>query len=152
MSEEILHLAMTNYYSGVAGLSAMSATIDEIYMIRQRARRALGIDHKLDERAGIAIEKAYKEAESKNSRKLIINFPTEHKQDYLSVTDALICSSRNYLVILSESSFVMHCIGEEYDLIQAMKMSGLSHKYSRSDYLFFINDEKEKVLSFFDSI
>ena len=152
MGEQISHLAMTNYYSGVAGLSAMSATIDEIYMIRQRARRALGIDRKVDERADIAIDQAFKEAESKNTRKLIIDFPTEHEKDYLSVTDALICSSRDYLIILSESSFVMHCIGDEYDLIQAMKKSGLGHKYDRSDYLFFINDEKEKVLSFFNSI
>lgn len=153
MSKEMLrHYSVVNHYSGFRGLVSHSASIDEINIVRAIARTKFGISYDEEKAATAAIRKAIDKNANEDERKIVIEYPFKKDKSYLSVVDCLFSTLYNYLIVLPDSTCIMHCVGEEYEIRQAVKNSGLEYQYDGNDYLFFFRGDTKRVLDFFASL
>lgn len=147
-----LHFKIVNRNSGICGLVKQGATIDEIDIVRSRARRDLGITVEEDEVARKLVCKVINGVEDSPCGKLVIEYEPKHEKGYLSIVDMLTGLFYSYLIVLPDNNFIIHMSGDEWENKERMNVSGLDYKYDGNDYLFFIRGDKSDVMSFYDSL
>ena len=138
MADHYKLMSLVHHNAGLGGLVRAGADIDEILMIRMDARKEMGITKDQED----AARRAYRQAEKINGNALIMELPHQH---WVCLTDLLLGSFHEFLIILPDKSVIIHPFCELENLIRD-KFSNA--KWIEDMYFQFTSDTDE-IIQFF---